>query len=312
MFSYIYRHNAITNYCFNRIRFKQLKLGKNVVINMCKNSRFSYGKGAWLAEGTRLDIFNSQLTLYDGVNICKHASIIPSKSGIKIGNRSKLQEYGRLIGEITIGDDVIIAPNFYMSSGIHVFNKEPYLLVALQDYRHDHFGEPCIIEDDCWIGINVCIMPGVRIRRGTIIGAGAVVTHSTEPYAIYGGIPAKKIGIRLSLEPKNFIDANRVEDLPYFYQGFDHYNYHNNKNQYQGILTNNLSFSLYTELPAINSIQFELESLTPHSNYINHNNIIHNLNPGKNLITINDVKINDKLICFQSKDKLIAKKVIFI
>ena len=51
-----------------------------------------------------------------------------------------------------------------------------------------------IIEDDVWIGMNAVILPGVTIRKGTIVGAGAVVTKSTGEYEIVAGVPAKKIG----------------------------------------------------------------------------------------------------------------------
>ncbi len=50
-----------------------------------------------------------------------------------------------------------------------------------------------IIEDDVWIGRNAIIMPGVRIGKGSIVGAGAVVTKNVEPYSIVGGVPAKLI-----------------------------------------------------------------------------------------------------------------------
>ncbi|ELT5784431.1 hypothetical protein R6191_001668 [Campylobacter upsaliensis] len=50
-----------------------------------------------------------------------------------------------------------------------------------------------IVEDDVWIGANVTIMPGVRLRRGCIIGAGAVLTKDTDEFGVYAGIPAIKI-----------------------------------------------------------------------------------------------------------------------
>ena len=52
------------------------------------------------------------------------------------------------------------------------------------------------IEDDVWIGSNVVITSDVRIARGTVVGAGSVVTSSTEPYSIVCGVPARKIGER--------------------------------------------------------------------------------------------------------------------
>lgn len=52
---------------------------------------------------------------------------------------------------------------------------------------------PVYIEDEVWIGAGVIILPGVRIGRCAIIGAGSVVTKDVEPYSIYAGVPAKKI-----------------------------------------------------------------------------------------------------------------------
>lgn len=53
-----------------------------------------------------------------------------------------------------------------------------------------------IIEDDVWIGYRACIMSGVHIGQGAIVGAGAVVTKDVPPYAIVGGVPAKLIKYR--------------------------------------------------------------------------------------------------------------------
>ncbi|WP_449401090.1 CatB-related O-acetyltransferase [Chryseobacterium wanjuense] len=51
--------------------------------------------------------------------------------------------------------------------------------------------ELIIIEDDVWIGSNSVILSGVKIGRGSIIGAGSVITKDVEPYSIVGGNPAK-------------------------------------------------------------------------------------------------------------------------
>lgn len=54
----------------------------------------------------------------------------------------------------------------------------------------------CIIDNDVWIGDRVLILAGLKIADGCILAAGAVVTKDTEPYCIYAGIPARKIGQR--------------------------------------------------------------------------------------------------------------------
>lgn len=53
------------------------------------------------------------------------------------------------------------------------------------------FDHDVIIEKDVWIGSNVTILEGVTIGRGCTVAAGAVVTKSTPPYSIVGGVPAK-------------------------------------------------------------------------------------------------------------------------
>lgn len=53
--------------------------------------------------------------------------------------------------------------------------------------------KPVTIEDGCWIGANVTILPGVVIGRGCVVGAGSLVTASTEPDCLYLGSPARKV-----------------------------------------------------------------------------------------------------------------------
>jgi acetyltransferase-like isoleucine patch superfamily enzyme len=54
-----------------------------------------------------------------------------------------------------------------------------------------------VLESDVWLGANVVVLKGVRIGRGSIVAAGAVVTKSVPEYEIWGGVPAQKIGQRL-------------------------------------------------------------------------------------------------------------------
>jgi acetyltransferase-like isoleucine patch superfamily enzyme len=52
---------------------------------------------------------------------------------------------------------------------------------------------PVVIEDDVWIGIGAVILQGVRIGRGSIIGAGAVVNRDVESGTVVAGVPAREI-----------------------------------------------------------------------------------------------------------------------
>lgn len=57
-----------------------------------------------------------------------------------------------------------------------------------------------MISEDVWCGINVTILKGVTIGRGCTICAGAVVTKSTPPYAIIGGVPARFINFYWTID----------------------------------------------------------------------------------------------------------------
>lgn len=87
-------------------------------------------------------------------------------------------------GGIIIGRNVWIAPNV----GIIATNHDPF------DPSKHKEGENVIIEDNCWIGMNAVILPGVKLGKNTVVGAGSVVTKSfPEGHCVIAGNPAKKI-----------------------------------------------------------------------------------------------------------------------
>ena len=57
-----------------------------------------------------------------------------------------------------------------------------------------------VICEDVWCGVNVTILKGVTVGRGSIIAAGSVITKDIPPYCIAGGIPAKPIKMRWSID----------------------------------------------------------------------------------------------------------------
>jgi maltose O-acetyltransferase len=98
-----------------------------------------------------------------------------------------------LRGTITIGADVMMGPDVVILTTNHIFENT--------DIPMDQQGIanelPVTIEDDVWIGTRVIILPGRHIGRGSIIGAGSVVTKDIPPFAIVGGNPAKVIRYRI-------------------------------------------------------------------------------------------------------------------
>lgn len=93
--------------------------------------------------------------------------------------------------KIKIGNYVMIGPNTYISTTDHGYAdfSKP---MSLQKGKAGNI----TIEDDVWIGTKVILRPNIIIGRGSIVGAGAVVTKDVEPYSIVGGVPAKLIKYR--------------------------------------------------------------------------------------------------------------------
>jgi maltose O-acetyltransferase len=116
---------------------------------------------------------------------------IGNGNNISIGNHCRINENCRL-DNVQIGNHVMIARESILLGKMHEF-KEIDTPMQMQGNKQS---DPIIIEDDVWIGLRVMVLPGLLIRQGTIIGAGAVLTKNTEPFGVYGGIPAKLIKFR--------------------------------------------------------------------------------------------------------------------
>lgn len=114
------------------------------------------------------------------VNIEKKALFSP---GISIGARSGIGVKCEVNGNVTIGSDVMMGPEVVIYTINHKHETIEIPMIK-QGYEEE---KPVFIEDDVWIGRRAIILPGVRIGKGSIIGAGAVVTKSVPDFSIVGG-----------------------------------------------------------------------------------------------------------------------------
>lgn len=109
---------------------------------------------------------------------------------IEIGDYSGIGEDCVVPNDTLIGKYVMMAPQVHIVHNNHNFS-DPDVPICFQGANIAH--PPTIIDDDCWIGVRVIMTPGRHIGQGSILAAGAVVTHDVAPYSIVGGNPAKLI-----------------------------------------------------------------------------------------------------------------------
>jgi len=206
---------------FDRLRFPGLRTGLRVEISGA--GKIIYGKGVRVGEGTRIDLASgSGLVIGDGIAISRgvHFALGPGQQQA-VGDRTTIQDGCRIYGDVIIGSGCIFAPNIFASTGSHIFDAVRHLPIQEQERIAPGRERAIRVLDDCWIGINAVLMPGVTIGRGCVVGSNAVVTTDLEPYSVAAGVPARTIRKRLDFIPPARIEAARELDLPYFYDGFE-------------------------------------------------------------------------------------------
>ena len=138
-----------------------------------------------------------------GINLGKkssiHLNVFIHGRNIQIGTTTTINRNcfmdGR--GSLQIGNNVSISPHVHLITCDHEHQSRTFYFKAGK----------IIIEDYVWIGSRATILPNVKIGKGAVVCAGAVVTKDVSPYTIVGGVPAKLIGERtkdIDYKPEHF------------------------------------------------------------------------------------------------------------
>lgn len=113
-------------------------------------------------------------------------------AGVELGDNSGIGRNARVYGAVRIGRDVLMGPRVMVIGRDHNY-EDASRLIREQGARIS----PIVIEDDVFIGARAIILGGSVIRKGAVIGAGAVVRGEIPPYAVAVGNPAKVIKYRV-------------------------------------------------------------------------------------------------------------------
>ena len=180
---------------FNK-RFRKVYPFKNSFYDIHKNAsvfiekQFSFNV-KWSNHDHRSSLLimrkNSKLIVKD-FNIYSGAQITINQNAELILNTGYINHNVNIscFEKIQIGNNVAISENVTIRDSDNHKVSNSNIVKA-----------PIIIEDDVWIGGHVIIMPGLTIKKGTIIGAGSIVTKNFPEYSIIGGNPAKFLKSRL-------------------------------------------------------------------------------------------------------------------
>ncbi len=215
-------------YRFLKYRRQFPGLGASASADLQIFGKLRYEPGTSIGQGTSLLIETSGCVSLGKEVFLGRDVEISTDDNLHIGSRSSIQNFSVVVGRVAIGADCLISYGVMITSGRHYFRLRPNWLIRDQDefarntpeLRNEHH-QAISIEDDCWIGAHAVLTPGVSVGRGSIIGANAVVTSNIPPYSVAVGAPARVTGKRLQFLPPRQIDSARLDDIPYFYAGFD-------------------------------------------------------------------------------------------
>lgn len=172
----------------------QAAIERNVRLRFASNIRL--GHGSYLDEGVYIhaspagvEIGPNTLVMHGSVLHVYNFRNIP-QAGIRIGCDGLIGEYSVIRGQggVTIGDRVYTSPMTQIIAVNHVFNDptRPFIDQGIT-------AEGIVVEDDVWIGSAAVITDGVRIGKGSVVAAGAVVTQNVPPHTVVAGVPARVV-----------------------------------------------------------------------------------------------------------------------
>jgi acetyltransferase-like isoleucine patch superfamily enzyme len=165
-------------------------------VRIRSGKRLIIGNRCFLDTGVVIDAFSyNDIGILIGKNFtCREYSILESHKGyIRIGDNCFVGPHCMLYGQggLEIGNYVMIAGGTMIIPSNHNYSS---LEMPIREQGETSKG--IIIGDDVWIGARCVILDGVTIGSGAVIAAGAVVNKDVPKNAVFGGVPAKKIGDR--------------------------------------------------------------------------------------------------------------------
>ncbi len=160
---------------------RRMVLGERVAIDddcrldaeRCERGEFALGDDVIVSRGSLLSALHGHLKLGPRVSVGANCLLYSA-------------------GGIDIGADTMLAANCYLGGGSYAVRGARERPISNQIQP----GRGLVIGEDCWLGAGVTVIDGVKIGKGSVIAAGAVVIRDVEPFSVMAGVPARRIGYR--------------------------------------------------------------------------------------------------------------------
>jgi acetyltransferase-like isoleucine patch superfamily enzyme len=175
--------------------------GRNVVVR--HPGKMVIGEGVLVDDDCFFDAKGSgsgEFRIGDEVLVSRGCIVSGKGGNLDIGPRANIGAYSQIwsLGGLSIGADARLAGHCYIGGG--GYDPDGPIDVPMSEQPV----VPGFIEvgSDCWLGAGVVVLPGVKVGRGSVVGAGSVVTRDIPAYSIAVGAPARVIRRRRFAPPE--------------------------------------------------------------------------------------------------------------
>lgn len=119
------------------------------------------------------------------------SSINRARISVRKGARLVIGDNCRINGALlSVGHEIRIGNNCRIAPFVHILDGDFHDLL---DREAEGRSAPIVLEDDVWLTTRSMVLKGVRIGRGAVVAAGAIVTKDVPPYTVVAGVPARVI-----------------------------------------------------------------------------------------------------------------------
>jgi acetyltransferase-like isoleucine patch superfamily enzyme len=172
-------------------------------VNLRNAALIRFGKGVTLERGVIVDgLSRNGVEFGDNVVIGPYSVVRASSpsnlgAGLRMGNNSAIDAFSFIgaSGTVSVGENVIMGQHVSFHAENHNYDRTD---VAIKHQGTRQKG--IVVEENCWVGSNTVFLDGSHIGRGCVIAAGSVVKGYIPPNSVAGGIPARVIKSRGSVD----------------------------------------------------------------------------------------------------------------